>query len=194
MRRFSALGTALALTVVSVGLVVTLTAESASACSCAALTDEEAFDAAEVVFTGRLLETRLQNATGPVYSSGDPERFYFDVDKVFKGQAADDQAVVTARDGASCGLEIGGRGPFLVFAYRDRDGIAEDATEGELSSHLCSGTRWLSAGKVPAGFGVGSGPVGETAGIKAVSEQQAAGAAMWVILVLVGAGLLGPAS
>jgi hypothetical protein len=52
----------------------------------------------------------------------------------------------------------------------------------------------LSAGKVPAGFGRGSAPVDEVAGIKAMPEQQALAAAVWVILVLIGAGLLSSAS
>jgi hypothetical protein len=95
-------------------------------------------------------------------------------------------------------------GPFNFAAFlsvlvrsdpsRRHDTARRAATEGELSSNLCSGTRWLSAGKVPAGFGRGSAPVDEVAGIKAIPEQQALAAAVWVILVLIGAGLLSSAS
>jgi hypothetical protein len=55
----------------------------AAACSCAALTDEEAFEYADAVFTGTLVEV-ITGAGHPLVST-DPARFMFDVDRVFKG-------------------------------------------------------------------------------------------------------------
>ena len=86
--------------------------ERAAACSCVSFTDVEAFAAADVIFTGTLDE--IITPTGDTSASNDPERFVFDVAEVFKGEAFERQSVVTARDGASCGLEISGRGPFGV--------------------------------------------------------------------------------
>jgi hypothetical protein len=54
------------------------------------------------------------------------------------------QHLVTARDGASCGIEISGRGPFVVFARIDFGGIPSGAVNGESRSNLRSGTRTTS--------------------------------------------------
>ncbi|MGI8791726.1 MAG: hypothetical protein ACR2H3_00850, partial [Acidimicrobiales bacterium] len=61
----------------------------------------------------------MVSTTGDVISSADPERFVFDVQDVFKGEVTSRQTVVTPRSGASCGLEISGPGPYLVFAFAD---------------------------------------------------------------------------
>jgi hypothetical protein len=60
------------------------------------------------------------------------------VDRVYKGQATSTQVVTTHSSGASCGLEISGPGPFLVFADQEQSG---------LTANLCGGTR---AGAAPA--------------------------------------------
>jgi hypothetical protein len=158
MGRFTSLCTAVTLGLITGAVTVAVAGGGAAhACSCVAITDQQAFAGADSVFTGKLVGTELVS-DGPVYSTGDPERFFFEVDKVFKGKASDRQTVVTARDGASCGLEIGGPGPFIVFAYGRRKGAG-----GELSSHLCSGTRPLSTGKLPASFGRGHAPTPQPA-------------------------------
>lgn len=131
-------------------LVVVGQGHSASACSCAGFTDKEAFEGADTVFAGTLLE--IVTPPGDTYSSADPERFVFDVDQVYKGDALVRQTIVTARDGASCGLEIAGAGPFLVFATTT-DSIVTGAGEGELYSNLCGGTRATADDAIPASFG-----------------------------------------
>lgn len=137
------------------------TPQRAAACSCATFTDTEAYAHADVVFTGTLVE--INTPTGDIVVSTDPERFVFDVDQVFKGEAQARQAVVTAREGASCGLEISGPGPFVVFARLEDDGITSGAAEGEVYSNLCSGTRPLADGAPPASFGTPLPPVTVTA-------------------------------
>ena len=129
--------------------------QSVSACSCATFTDQEAFDHADVVFTGTLVE--IVTPPGDTYASTDPERFVFDVQRVYKGEAVDPQTIVTARDGASCGLEIQGRGPFLVYAM-STDSIVTGAADRERYSNLCSGTRAVADAALPAGFGAGRAP------------------------------------
>jgi hypothetical protein len=136
----------------------------ASACSCASLTEEDALESADVVFSASLVEIRTP--AGEAWSSTDPERFIFEVDRVYKGEARVRQSVVTARDGSSCGLELAGEGPFLVFAQRDPDGLASGtAGAGELHANLCGGSRTLTpestrsfgAGEPPS---VGTSPIG----------------------------------
>ena len=128
---------------------------SVSACSCAVLTDQEAFDRADVVFVGTLVE--IVTPPGDAYLSTDPERFVLDVERVYKGDAVDPQTIVTARDGASCGLEIHGPGPFLVYAT-STDSIVTGANDDERYANLCSGTRARADAVVPASFGAGRAP------------------------------------
>ena len=128
-----------------------------AACSCASFTDEDALENADAAFTGTLVETITP--AGGADSSTDPRRFVFDVDEVFKGDVFARQSIVTSRDGASCGLEIRGPGPFVVFAHTKTDGIPSGAADGELYSDMCSGTRALANGALPASFGTASSPV-----------------------------------
>ncbi len=147
--------------VVTFGAFVLEAPQRAVACSCATFTDTEAYEFADVVFTGTLVE--IDTPSGDIVVSTDPERFVFEVDQVFKGEAHTRQSVVTAREGASCGLEISGPGPFVVFARLDDDGPTGGAVEGEVYSGLCSGTRPLADRAVPASFGTPSTPVTVTA-------------------------------
>lgn len=133
------------------------TPQRAAACSCAEITDADAYEFADVVFTGALVE--IVTPDGDIVVSNDPERFVFDVDQVYKGEVQAQQSVVTAREGASCGLEISGPGPFVVFASLDDESLTSGAVDGEVYSSLCSGTRPLSAGALPDSFGTPSAPV-----------------------------------
>jgi hypothetical protein len=167
--------------------------QRAAACSCAPVTDAEAYDFAEVVFTGALVE--INTPEGDIVASNDPERFVFDVDQVYKGEAQARQSVVTAREGASCGLEISGPGPFVVFARLDDDSLTSGAVEGEVYSSLYSGTRPLTAGALPASFGTPSAPVtapaaAEASSAPASNTNESSGAGLWIaatfgVLVLV---------
>lgn len=129
---------------------VALDADSVAACSCAVFTDEEVLARADVVFVGRLVGIRIIPRES--YSSTDPEEFVFEVNEVYKGSATATQSVFTARDGASCGLEISGPGSFLVFGTRGTDATI-DGGAGRLWSNLCSGTRPLSTSPIPDSFG-----------------------------------------
>ncbi len=178
----------LALATVAVGAFVLGSSERAAACSCVSFTDQEAFESADAVFTGTLVD--IITPAGDTYSSTDPERFVFDVDEVFKGNVFARQSVVTARDGASCGLEISGSGPFMVFARNESDGITNGAADGELYSTLCSGTRALTGGELPASFGASASPA---PGASAIGDSGPQGsiaqtAVVAGMLVLVGAG------
>jgi hypothetical protein len=101
------------------GLVV---AAPAAACSCAGIpTTAGAFASADAVFTGRLVSREVQHPNAPMRSSEDPALHVFAVDEVFKGVVHEQQGVVSADSGASCGLELSGAGPFVVFAAGSAD-------------------------------------------------------------------------
>ena len=142
---------AVVLVVASASAVVVGVTERAMACSCSYPTDTEAFEQSDAVFVGTLVE--VQTPPGDVIDSSDLERFIFDVDAVYKGAVTSQQAVATAREGASCGLEIAGPGPFLVFAGAGASSITPELDEDELQSNLCSGTRPSTEASVPAAFG-----------------------------------------
>lgn len=142
---------------VLVAVVVTAGGHTASACSCVGFADREAFGRADAVFTGTLVD--IEELSNENYSSTDPQRFMFEVTAVFKGRALAQQTIVTAQGGESCGLEVTGPGPFIVFATTE-DSTVSGAERGELYSNLCGGTRAIADGDVPAAFGAGRPPAG----------------------------------
>jgi hypothetical protein len=146
------LGAALLGAGVALAALVVVAAVPAHACSCVQLDDATALSGADVVFTGRLVD-RMESSPGlfGARSSADPAILTFAVDRVFKGHAAAEQRVSTASSGASCGWELTGEGPFVVFAQ---------GAGSSMNTSLCSGNR---AGAVPAGWGGGSPPLGDQA-------------------------------
>jgi hypothetical protein len=169
----------LACSATSVGFAVA-SGQPASACSCATFTEQEAFDGADAVFAGELVE--IVTPPGDTDSTVDVERFVFDVDVVYKGEAVDPQTIVTARDGATCGLEVHGPGPFLVYATLT-DSIVTGAVDDELYSNLCSGTRAVADAAVPASFGDGRPPSAPASSGSSSADTSDKG---WVIVAVVG--------
>lgn len=182
----------LARVVVALAVVLTWSiaeAAPASACSCASLTEQEALERADVVFSATLLKIRTPG--GERWSSTDPERFVFEVDTVYKGRAHVQQSVVTARDGASCGLELVGAGPFLVFATTGPDGMTTRSTEpGELHANLCGGSRALTAAP-PSSFGIGQPPMAGTAPVAPATGAEGEARLLWSASGAVAAVVLG---
>jgi hypothetical protein len=111
----------------------------------------------------------------------------FDVVEVYKGEVFARQSIVTARDGASCGLEISGPGPFLVFA-RETDSIVSGAVDGELYSSLCSGTRPLVSDAIPDSFGLGSAP---RPGASPIGDNGAETSAVQIVLIAGAVAVIG---
>jgi hypothetical protein len=144
---------ATALVAVVAAMVASLApAGSVSACSCVGFTDAAAFDQADVVFTGRLVERSVPD--GEIVSTTDPALHVFAVDTVLKGEAFAMQSVVSARDGASCGLELPFGADAVIFARTAS--LDYDLTDGELEANLCGGSR---VGPAPDGLGVASAPI-----------------------------------
>jgi hypothetical protein len=144
----------------------------AYACSCAYPSDDpELVRLAEVIFTGTV-------AADQVDERAQTRTLTFTVNRVYKGTATSTQVVTTHSSGATCGLEISGPGPFLVFADQEQSG---------LTANLCGGTR---AGSVPAGLGSGQTPI---AGPEAPPDEPRRGAWYPVVgffVALCGAGVV----
>ena len=77
-------------------------------------------------------------------SSTDRAIATFVVDEVFKGEVHASTDVVTARSGASCGIDPVAGQTLLVFADDGTDGIV-DADPDELRASMCAGTRVLDS-------------------------------------------------
>ena len=112
-----------------------LVASPASACSCAGGTTADYFEHADAVFTGSLFSRDADHPDWPMMSSDDPALYVFTAHVVFKGEVHEAQAVVSADSGASCGLELSGKGPFVIFANRD-----PELPEGQYRAGLCDGS------------------------------------------------------
>jgi hypothetical protein len=139
-----------AVTLLLSGLLIAaglLVATPASACSCVGGTTQQFLDRADAVFTARLVSR--QEPPEPVLSSADPALHVFAVDTVFKGTAHEQQAVLSPMSGPTCGLELVGEGPFVVFATRSTDlGGESFATlaDDQYAAFLCGGTAPLTPG------------------------------------------------
>lgn len=134
------------------GALPIVTAGPAHACSCVGWNDNQAFSSADAVFAGRLRDA----ATSVQRNRARLRVFDFDVDTVYKGAVLRRQRVVTIGSGSSCGAELRGNGPFLVFATRDRQQFDDAVPKGELFTGLCDGTREVADRAIA--FRAASGP------------------------------------
>ncbi len=131
---------------------------SVRACSCAESTDREHLDNASVVFVGTVVDEWSQPPPeSGEYSSDLPRWFTFGVTEVHKGDAFEAQSIRTSVDGAACGMELAGRGPYLIFAVGETDLSRPGA--GEYRSGLCAGNRSLGAAPIPGDFGPARPPL-----------------------------------
>lgn len=158
------------LCVALVGAFMVLSATSASACTCVAITDDEAFPASNVVFAGTVVEKREPEGR-PVpgdpevraVSSADPATWVFAVERVYKGEVGDTQEVLSPAFGASCGLELGPPGTrALVFASRGDAPtylFSEPVDRDAAHASLCGGSRRLARDEpAPLALAVGGQP------------------------------------
>lgn len=137
------------------GVSQIVVASPAGACSCVGFSDAEAFDVADVVFVGELVD---YTAPKQMKTSADAAIWTFAVEKVFKGEAAQTQLISSPVSGASCGLEIPHEGTFLVFATTEDEFGGERGDDSLLYANLCGGTRAATNGTAPASFGEGAPP------------------------------------
>lgn len=171
------LGALLTLPVLVGGLLL-MTAGPAAACSCMAQTEAEYAARADAIFVGRKVDLPRPAGVGRQAEAG-AVVIEFRVTQVYKGTVTDPQEIVTLPSGGTCGLELAGEGPFLVFAHKPTDNELVDADPSQYISYLCDGSRALADGGEPK-----LGPFG-TARPPAPGEQTPLVA--WLAL---GAGLL----
>jgi len=128
------------------GALVVVGAGPAQACECVGDTTAGFTERADAVFTGRLISR--EEPDGPVRSSADPALHVFSVDAVAKGAVSERQEVLSPLSGATCGLEVAGDGPVVVFATRATDpSIAGDwppLRDDQYYASLCGGTAPLT--------------------------------------------------
>lgn len=157
-------------------LVAVFGAAPAVACSCVSMSDREYVEGADVIFKGTLLDREEPEAgLDGLFSSADPATLTFAVSEVYKGQVGPTAQVRTAMSGASCGLEIEGEGPFLVFTEFGDDG---------LTASLCGGTRDMPE-EPPAALGdprppAGSGEPASFERTSGTTDSGGAGPMVWV--------------
>ena len=109
-------------------------APTAGACSCASLTDQQAFDAADAVFVATLAE--IEDLDGSLAVAT------FAVDDVYKGRARQTQLVYTPPVADPCDLELTVGLDYVVFATVI-DGTENDPRFpiGDLKAGFCDGSR-----------------------------------------------------
>ncbi len=122
--------------------VVVIPASSAYACRCVSASPPESLRAADAVFTGRLVDSES-------LSDGYERVFTIRVGRVFKGTVAPVEEVASQSGEASCGLDLHGDGPFLVFA----DATGSQPGGPRYFSDSCTGTRRVTERQpVPEGL------------------------------------------
>ncbi len=138
----------------SVTLVPVLGANPAFACSCAQAPDNEHFERADVVFKGTIRTTTPPTAEQQQRGgSAAPVTYEFLPTRAYKGTVTSPVLVSSASSGASCGVEMSGEGPFLVFARKVEKNTVRTSDAG-LQASLCGGTHELGPKeKVPFGPG-----------------------------------------
>jgi Tissue inhibitor of metalloproteinase len=104
------------------------------ACDCADVSPDLKFRHADAVFMGKAI-SRKDLKAGAKLRSIDPIAWTFDVERVFKGNVAKQQSVLSAAMGASCGIQFKVGDRYQVYAKRQGS---------TLSTHLCSGTKPLA--------------------------------------------------
>jgi hypothetical protein len=104
-----------------------------------ATTDAEAFERADAVFVGRVVDV---TRPAVLRSSIDPVVWTFDVRTAYKGDVDHAQEIVSEASGASCGLEVFDREQSqLVFASRSFGPGHLRLESHQYYAGLCGGTR-----------------------------------------------------
>lgn len=131
-----------------------LVPQTCAACSCAILEFDESVAMAGAVFSGTVTQRHDSNP-GSEDSSDDSIEYTIDVERVYRGEMAERAVVLSARDSASCGVDLVPGTTYLV--------LTEPGSSSRVG--LCGGTSELRL--VPAddlaSLGEGSAPTAGTA-------------------------------
>ncbi|MGQ0626039.1 MAG: hypothetical protein ACT4PP_15505 [Sporichthyaceae bacterium] len=129
-----------------------MSADAAPTCMCRDSDELGNFERAGVVFKGTVetvTSSAIKERGKPTQLSG---RYYtFTPTKTYKGETVDPQTVFTAGDNASCGVDLDGSGPYLVFAnIPDREFARQYGLDRDgLTMSSCGGTRPIGADEEP---------------------------------------------
>ncbi|MBM7786399.1 hypothetical protein [Tenggerimyces flavus] len=107
---------------------------SGTACACSCVPNPnlaERVAKADVVFSGTAISTKEKGEQNKVIT--------FQVGTTYKGKPAVRNEILTARDSASCGLEIQDKTEYLVFANKSDHGLGLKPAEGQYTAILCGG-------------------------------------------------------
>ncbi|CAB4561164.1 unannotated protein [freshwater metagenome] len=176
----------LVLAVLAGGLVAVGPQQVSTAHACSCMNPLEMLDemmaSSDAVFVGTVVEIRRPEIA---MSSMAESRFVFEVEQVFQGSVRELQSIVTASDGASCGIELSRGATALVFAREKGFDVTPDA--GEFESSLCGVVAEPSAAALaPLGEGraptPGASPIGADDGIASTVARNW----LWMVVVLVG--------
>jgi hypothetical protein len=110
-----------------------------AACSCMAMSPDEAATVAEIVFAGTVVSEEAGAPVDPATGMG-PVLYTFTVDGVAKGDVPNQTAVVGGGDSAMCGMTFGTNERWLVFA---------NTVDGALSTSSCAGNLPLQPDEEP---------------------------------------------
>jgi hypothetical protein len=179
---------------VAAGLMMFAQTGPALACSCVRSSVSDQVAAADVVATGTLTKVTDPSRGDAVIRSVDPLRYRIDVDHTYKGPPAAQLTFVSARFGASCGLEG------MQLDHRYRLFLQRDSSD-RLSADLCGGTAPATA-PIQTDIARVTGPpraasAGQPAserkpGLSADSVGDTSWAAFWMgAIVVVGVGAAG---
>ena len=123
------------------------------ACSCVQLPEvQEALAEAEAVFAGKVIHiSEPQPDVSGMISSADPITVTFAVAQTWKGVRQKQVMVQTARDSASCGFNFVLGEEYMVYTYKDDQGV--------LATNICTRTNTLTAASEDLGvLGIGKQP------------------------------------
>lgn len=127
-------------------MIIPISYTPAFACSCTEPPPPaEAFEDADVVFSGKAVE--IKKETSNQVSSASPMPVKFDVQRVWKGTAEKTITISTALSSASCGYEFEYGKTYLVYAYGDESLQTGLCTRTQLFADAYEDLRALGAGK-----------------------------------------------
>lgn len=167
-----------------VAALAVIVPQACAACSCAIMDFDESVAMAGAVFSGTVVE-RVDPHAGPQVSSGDLIEYTVEVDTVYAGEVPATTLVKSARDSASCGIDLVPGTTYLFLTDRGSTTMVG----------LCGGTAELGLitddqlavlgeGSAPVAAPGAEGSAGGSPGVENVSSQNDHGAQS-------GAGTLG---
>lgn len=119
------------------------------ACSCPEQEFAEQVERSATIFSGTVAAAD-DASTGSEIGSGDIISYTIEVDRVYKGEVSAETAIRSARDSASCGVElVPGRAYLLLIDEDTADRVTTCGGSGELSAFSAEDLALLGTGQPP---------------------------------------------